>query len=409
MKGVSRRTIHLYPGELGDLVRAARSSVDEGRAQVAAFEDAFTRHLDVRFAIAVGSGRLGLRLILKHKGIGRGHRVIVPTYTDQSVPQAIRQLGAEPIYVDVEAHTHNLDPDALEALLDERPQALIATHLFGAPCNMDRVQHFCAENDIILIEDCAHAVDAKSQGRNCGTIGDAAIFSFVVTKAINTFGGGMVVTNDEALAYAIRQQVSELPQPEMDGLLRRIITGYAINAATQPSLFGAFGLRMLRSSNGDSGDAIAIYNQYLRAGTVNASRDTGFSPLQAAVGIQQLRRLTQTQARRQSIAARIAAVLPDQLVLQSLRAGDKHAWYFVVATADDPDAVVRSLFADGVDVGRYPMRNCAVLDEPRRVSEFPGAEYLYHHSLQLPAYPSMCDEALKQLLDALSRLDRELT
>ncbi|HIA02360.1 MAG TPA: aminotransferase class I/II-fold pyridoxal phosphate-dependent enzyme [Myxococcales bacterium] len=232
MKGVSRRTIHLYPGELGDLVRAAMSSKDEGCALISAFEDAFARHLGVRYTIAVGSGRLGLQLILTQKGIGRGHSVILPAYTDQSVPQAIRKAGAEPTYVDVDPLTHNIDPEGLEKALLPTTKAVIATHLFGAPCDMDAIQAFCERHGLVLIEDCAHAVDAESRGRLCGTLGDAAIFSFVVTKAINTFGGGMVATNDEMLAYEVREQMSQLPQPDMDGLLRRIITGYLMNTAT---------------------------------------------------------------------------------------------------------------------------------------------------------------------------------
>ncbi|HIA02487.1 MAG TPA: hypothetical protein EYN66_11345, partial [Myxococcales bacterium] len=176
------------------------------------------------------------------------------------------------------------------------------------------------------------------------------------------------------------------------------------NTATQPELFGRFGLPMLESFNDNSSDAISMYNEHLRPGTVNANRATGFSPLQAVTGIQQMRDLDHMQARRRSIAEKIREALPTHMVPQLLAPGDRHAWYFVVATTNNPDDVVQRLLAQGIDAGRYLMRNCAGIDEPALAATYKGAEYLYQHSIQLPAYPTLCDAGLEQLLVALRGL-----
>lgn len=405
MVAIPRRTIHLYQGELADLIRVATESPERQRAVLSAFEDAFTRHLGVRYAIPVGAGRLGLRLILEGLGIGSGDGVLLPAFTDQSVPDAIRRIGAEPIFVDVGRRTHNLDPTRLEDAMGPRVRAVIATHLFGAPCDMDCVLAFAERHGLAVIEDCAHAIAAKSRGRRCGTLGRAAIFSFVVTKAVNTFGGGMVATDDPELARSIRSAVDALPLPEMAQLARRVLTGYALGTATRPQLFGLLGAPLLRGLRGLGRDVLGVYDRLVRPQTINANVDCAFSPIQAIAGLQQLRRLEQTQAARSRIAESLGSVLPASLTPQDLLEGDEHAWYFFIATAADPDAVVAELLRRGVDVGRYPMRNCpALIDPVAGAARFPNAEYVYRHALQLPTYPTLDEAGVAHLTSAVASL-----
>ena len=405
MFGIPRRTIHLYSGELRDLLRAAAGSASEQRALVAAFEDAFTRHIGVRHAIPVGAGRLGLRLILRGLEIGPGDGVMLPAFTDQSVPNAIRKAGAEPILVDVNRETMNLDPDRLEASYRPNARALIATHLFGAPCDMEPIFAFARAKGLEVLEDCAHAIDASAQGRRCGSLGRAAIFSFVVTKAVNTFGGGMVCTNDDALAASIRQGAHALPLPDLGGLLRRIAVGYALNSATGNDVFGWLGLPLIRGLRASGADVVRSYDRIVRPGTRNDHVDTAFSPLQAAVGLQQLRDLPATQAARHNAVAQLLPALPKGLRAQTLLPGDQHAYYFLIATAEDPAAMVTRLLSVGIDVGTAPMRNVAALEAPESgARDFPGAQYLYEHSIQIPIHPTLGVDAVRTMAARLRSL-----
>lgn len=405
--GVPRRTIHLYPGELRDLLGAAFGSRNEQRAVFAACEDAFSRHLGTRNALPVGAGRLGLRLILEGMGIGAGDEVIIPAFTDQSVPNAIIKAGAVPVYVDVDRRTFNMDPARLFAALTPRTRAVIALHIFGAPCDLARIKAFADANGLLLIEDCAHAIDSASAGRQCGTVGHAAIFSFVVTKAINAFGGGMVATDDDRLADFIRSRTQALPQPEPDALIRRVAVGYLLNALTRPEVFGLIGVPALKALSRSGGDAIGLYNKLVRPGTQNAHSDRAFSPVQAAVALAQLRALPNTQDERRVAAEAIVDAAPPHLHVQSvLSPADRHSWYFCVATAEDPATLVRQLLSHGVDVGRYPMRNVATLaDEARGPVDFPGAQYVFEHGLQLPIHPGL-GAAAERVVDALRMIGR---
>ena len=398
MRAIPRRTIHLPPKALGTMVTAVLDEPAAGPARVAALEDAFARHLGARHAVAVGSGRLGLRLLLEGLGIGPGDEVLLPAYTDQSVPAAIRKAGATPVYVDVDRRTFNLDPDRLEAHRSPRTAAVIALHVFGGPAALGPIAAFAERHGLALIEDCAHAVDSASGGRACGTVGRAAIFSFVLTKAINAFGGGMVVTSDPALADHVRLRVAALPPPAPTALLRRVAAGVALRGLTRPAVFGAVGAPALRGLRAVGSDALAAYDRLVRPSTVNADVDTRFSPTQASVALLQVRAMDAMQARRRAIADRLSTAMPPLLTPQRLAPGDRHSWYFLVATAQDPDAVAAALLRRGVDVGRFPMRNVAAADGRQDCTE---AEWLVQHSLQIPAYPTLTDNDVARVAAAL--------
>lgn len=406
MIAIPRRTIHLYPGELRDLLSAARAPVAEQRALLAAFEDQCARNLGVRHALPVGSGRLGLRLILGALDVGAGDEVLVPAFTDASVPQAVRGVGAVPVFVDVERRTCNLDPAGLAAARTTRTRAIIATHIFGAPCDMAAITRFASEHGIEVVEDCAHAIDASTRAGRCGTLGRAAIFSFVVTKAVNTFGGGLVATSDPGIAAHVRRATAALPRPDRRALVRRVVAGYGLAAATRPRVFGWLGAPALRGMRLLGGDVIRAYDRLVRPSTINANVDNAFDVLQAAVGLRQLRDLARTQSTRRRYAARILAALPPHVRAQTVcHPADEHAYYFCVATTPDPDRLSQQLLAGGVDTGRHPMRNVAALadpvDGPRR---FPEAEFVHRHAVQLPIHPSLTDREIAHIERALRAL-----
>jgi len=184
--------------------------------------------------------------------------------------------------------------------------------------------------------------------------------------------------------------------------MRRILAGYAINTITGPRMFEWIGLPLLRSMNLAGNDVIGAYNRFVRPGTINANVDTAFSAVQAAAGLQQIRNLDATQARRMAIAQKVIDAAPEHLTFQTHQPTDQHSYYFSVCTTADPDIVAAKLMNANVDVGRFPMRNCAALDSPNRgASDFLNTQYLFEHSIQLPVYPELSDECVEHLISAL--------
>jgi len=170
------------------------------------FETAFADYLGVRFAIGCASGSDALLMALLAAGIGPGDEVLVPTYTFFATAEAVSRAGATPVFVDVEPQYLTIDPAALERSLTARTKAVIPVHLFGMPADLNALCEFCDEHGLVLIEDTAQALGATYQGRRLSASRHFGCFSFFPTKILGAIGdGGMVATNDEALAQQVRQ------------------------------------------------------------------------------------------------------------------------------------------------------------------------------------------------------------
>lgn len=169
--------------------------------KVAAFEAAFARRHQVKYALAATSCTTALHLILAALDIGPGDEVIVPAFTWVATANVVLYCGATPIFVDVDRTSFNLDTDKLAAAITGRTRAIITVHLFGLCSDMDRILE--TAKGIPVIEDAACASGSAYKGRTAGSLGRAAAFSFHPRKSITTGEGGMVTTNDEALAEKI--------------------------------------------------------------------------------------------------------------------------------------------------------------------------------------------------------------
>jgi len=173
--------------------------------ELQAFEDELASYCGVKYAIGVGNGLEALHLTLKAYDIGPGDEVIVPSNTFIATWLAVSQCGATPIPVEPEERSFNLDPNKLFSALSKKTKAIIPVHLYGRPAEMDLINQFSLENNLIVIEDAAQAIGAKYRGRSVGGLSHAAATSFYPGKNLGALGdGGAILTNDSELASRAR-------------------------------------------------------------------------------------------------------------------------------------------------------------------------------------------------------------
>ena len=174
--------------------------------EVEAFEDMFARSCAARHAVGVNSGTSALTVSLRAAGIGPGDEVITVPFTFEATVAAIQSAGAQVRFVDVDARSLTMDPDAIATQITDRTKAVVPVHLFGQPADMDPVLEVARRHSLIVIEDACQAHGASYNGRPVGSLGDVACFSFYPSKNLATVGeGGMIVTSDRPLADAARQ------------------------------------------------------------------------------------------------------------------------------------------------------------------------------------------------------------
>lgn len=168
-------------------------------AYISKFESAFTDFMGSGLSRCTSSCTTALHLALLGLGIGPGDEVIVPDLTFGATANAVIHAGAEPVFVDVDPHTWTINPDQVEAAISDRTKAVIPVHLYGHPCDMDRLIEICRRYDLKMIEDCAEALGAEYKGRKVGLFGDVSCFSFFANKIITTGEGGMIWCRDPAV------------------------------------------------------------------------------------------------------------------------------------------------------------------------------------------------------------------
>ncbi|AEF17899.1 Glutamine--scyllo-inositol transaminase [Thermoanaerobacterium xylanolyticum LX-11] len=173
------------------------------------FERRFAEFLNVNHCVSVQSGTAALHMALYELGIKDGDEVIVPAITFVATVNPIVYCGATPVFVDVDKDTWNIDPREIEKAITPKTKAIIPVHLYGNPCDMDKIMEIAMKNNIYVIEDATESLGALYKGKMTGTIGHIGCFSFNGNKVITTGGGGMISLNNEEWASHIRFLVNQ--------------------------------------------------------------------------------------------------------------------------------------------------------------------------------------------------------
>lgn len=326
------------------------------------FEERFAERAGVRHAVAVSSCTAGLHLMLFVNDLGPGRRIAVPAMTHVATAHVVELMGAEPVFVDVDETTGNIDPDALAAAgpLD----AAIVVHYLGLPCDMARISAVAQRNGFRLFEDCALALDATFAGVKAGGLTEGGSFSFYPVKHMTSIEGGMVTTNDDALADKIR---------------RRRAFGYdrALGERAKPGVY----------------DVNALGFNYR------------MSEVEAAVGLGQLSKLDDFQKRRAANFATLAASLADveEVTVFPARSGEavsSHYCLNAILPRDgsiDRDAVMAELKERGVGFsvhypGAVPLFTYYREKYGYKTGQFPIAEWIAAQAISLPVGPHLNEE-----------------
>lgn len=186
------------------------------------FEAAVAKFVGVRHAVCMPQARVAIYCAIRSL-VTPGRKVILSPYTIHDVINMVISAGGQPVFADIERETCNIDPAEIEALADGDTAAVLITHLHGLACDVERIAAFCRLRGIPLLEDSAQAFGTAVAGRRTGSFGRAGVFSFGMAKNVNSFYGGMLVTDDDQLAADVRRQIADLPFMNSDMLLKRAL------------------------------------------------------------------------------------------------------------------------------------------------------------------------------------------
>lgn len=366
---------YLGDEEVDEVVRTLRSGWLGTGPRVAAFEDRFREYTGASHALALNSCTAALHVALLASGVGPGDEVITTPLTFAATANSIIHAGARPVFADVDPVTFNLSPSALEAAVTDRTRAVIPVHFGGRACDLDAILAICRKHDLLLIEDCAHAVETQYRGRHVGTFGDAGCFSFYVTKNLITGEGGMILTPHADVAD--RAKVLSLHGMTRDAWRR----------------FGDDGYR---------------HYQVIAPGFKYNMMD-----IQAAIGLHQLARVEALLPKRAAIWAQyddafrtLPCAIPSPAAADTVHA--RHLYTLVLDTDElglHRDEVLNRMTAAGVGVGVHylPVHTHPFYVEQfgYRRGDFPEAERIGDRTVSLPLSAKLRDQDVERVIAAV--------
>jgi dTDP-4-amino-4,6-dideoxygalactose transaminase len=319
-------------------------------AVVERFEGAFAAFCGVRHAIATSNGTTALHVALLAHGVGEGDEVITSPFTFIASANSILYAGARPVFVDIEPDTFNIDRSQIEAAITSKTKAIMPVHLYGNPVDMGAIMEIAGRHGLAVIEDAAQAHGAEVDGQRAGSFGTGS-FSFYPTKNMTSGEGGMITTNDDAIADAAR-----------------LIRAHGARERYRHESLG-YNFRMTN--------------------------------IHAAIGNAQLAKIEEWTRQRQENAARLTELLGDAVVTPVTRPGARHVYHqYTVRIPGGRGDVEARLAERGIGTGVHypiPVHRQPLYRDLGYADQLPNAEQACREVLSLPVHPSLTEDDLRRI------------
>jgi UDP-N-acetyl-3-dehydro-alpha-D-glucosamine 3-aminotranferase len=356
MVDLKRQYLEIKDEVVSGLLQALENSQFILGPNVAAFEQEAAAYLGTGHAIGVASGTDALHLALAAAGIGPGDEVITSAFTFIATAEAIRYVGAKPVFVDIDPRGFNIVPELVERAITPRTRAILPVHLFGQPADMPTLVDICQRHGLLLIEDCAQSFGAAVGGGMTGTIGALGCFSFFPSKNLGGYGdGGLVTTNSAELADQVR-----------------MLRNHGSKVRYHHSAIG--------------------YNSRL-------------DELQAVILRVKLKRIDHYNAGRRRVAHRYTELLAGSGVTPPAEDDiGTHVYHQYTIVSEQRDAIARELAAAGIASAVYypiPLHQQEVFRSDYPGLALPVTESVAQRCLSLPIFPEMSDDEIGQVVQAI--------
>lgn len=341
--------------------------------KIAEFEKSVADYVGAKYAVAISNGTSALHAACFAAGIGPGDEVITTPITFAASSNCVLYCGGTPVFADIDPKTYNIDPDDIRKKITDKTKAIIAVHLAGQPCDMDEIHKIAKENNLIVIEDGAHALGSVYKGKKVGSLSDMTTFSFHPVKPITTGEGGMIVTDNEEF-------------------YKKMV------------LFRSHGItrdEAMMTRN----DGPWFYQQF----------DLGFNyritDIQCALGCSQMKKLDRFLAKRKEIVLRYNEAFTDceNIVTPYQLPETESGWHLYIVQVKNCDR--KQTFEAlrdkgiGVNVHYIPVYMHPYYQEHGyKDVHCKNAEEVYSHIISLPLYPGLTEEQQRYVIDTLKSL-----
>lgn len=378
----------------------------EEKGIVEDWEKAFAGYIGRRHAVAFPFARTAIHAALRSLALPAGTEILMPPVTIKGILDVVVDLGLIPVYADSDPQTACFRLEGLRDRISPKVKAAIVTPLFGLVPDLDALTSLLKERDIFVIEDFSQCLNGRLGDRKVGIFGDLSVYSSSSIKTLDTLGGGMALTDDEAMAQTLRKAQAGLGPPSRPWLIQKAWTNLARNLATTQPFFSFFTFPFLRFLEWKDPEA-ALKQTGLRAkgrlGSLPALWFRRFTSLQARIGQERLAMVETIDRDRIAHVDFLKAQCPEAPFPKTTRSSRNVYWQLIVPVAD-AHAAQKALGAKGIDSATSSLELISALEAYPNKTPMPEAERLYHDGIFIPCFPNLTSRDMERIVEALHGL-----
>ncbi len=366
----------------------------------------FAERIGREHGIAFPFARTGIYFTLKAIGLPTGSVVLMPPLTIKPILDVVYALGLVPRFVDVSLETACFDETELADALTGPADAAILTYLFGIVPDVDRIVKLLREHDVFIIEDFSQCLDGEYRSRKIGSFGDVSVYSASSVKTLDTYGGGLVVLDDDRLAAKLRDAQKSLSEPRRSELLKKIFVDFARNLLTTGPFFSFFLFPFLFLLNRARSARLNRFTGARATEPIDVLPESWFrayTSIQARFGLLQLQELSKKNSQRIASIRLVDVRVPNSRTAKGADGGRNVYWQYVVYV-DDFSRAKDLLLSKQIDTATTSLGLISSFTSYPHARSTPNAETIFSRGAYLPCYHQLTERQVERLVGAAEDL-----
>jgi perosamine synthetase len=373
------------------------------------FEKEFGAYVGSKYCVAFPFARVAIYYSLKLQQFPAGSEIIMPPITIKAILDVVLDLGLKPVFVDIDPDTLCFDSNKLSESITVKTKAILITYLYGMVPDVDAMLNICHKNNIFVLEDFSQCLNGEYKGKKLGSFGDVGVYSSSSIKPLDTYGGGLLVTDNSELYHQLLKCQSELAPPSRKALIKKIYTNILRNVATTRIVFHVLVFPLLKCISYFQPQAMVKnlgerdHNPIKKLPTEWFAR---YTSVQAAVGLKLLSKVKRQDEIRINNSITIRA---NSAVKFPLGVSDtKNVFWQTIVYFSDPLKALKLLRDNQIDSATTSLVKISTLSNYNFKGHTPVADMIYSNALFIPAYPRLKEPDITHIVATLNKISHQL-
>jgi dTDP-4-amino-4,6-dideoxygalactose transaminase len=391
---------HRVLQDVGSLIQSAFAPLND-QSKVEEFEKKFASYLGSKHCIAFPFARTAIYYALKSKNFPKGSEIIMPPISIKAILDVVLECGLKPVFVDLNPETICFDPEKLRQAITPNTKAALITYLFGIVPDMDEMMAVFREHRLFVMEDFSHCLNGRYGEKKIGTFGDVGIYSSSSIKTLDTYGGGLLVTDDPSLNEILKKDQLQLKPPHRIGLIKKIFTDLIRNVATTRLVFHFLTFPMLRFMSKSRPDKTIKHlglrdTQMLKS--LPAEWFTRYTSFQAKIGLQLISGVEpEDKTRIKNVELVKSLTKTTKLRFPVGVPNSRNVYWQLMTYVRDPLAAQLHLHKRRIDTSTTSLVNISNLPAYPFQGMTPNANFIHSNGLFIPAFPGVSEQEIHHI------------